>query len=346
LTAEHARVAVVIPCLNEGGTIAKVVRDFKASLPGASIYVYDNGSTDDTPAVAREAGALVRTEAKQGKGNVVRRMFADIEADVYVMVDGDDTYDASVAPSMVGTLISENLDMVVAARTGVAVEAYRRGHRLGNRLFAGLHGLLYGSRFVDVFSGYRAMSRRFVKSFPTTSSGFEIEAELTAHALDVWAPSAEINAEYRSRDAESESKLRTYRDGLRILLRSVLYYKELQPGRFFGVVFLCFALAGALAGVPVIQQYADTGEVLRIPLAILAASLEVLAFICLIAGVILDSIARRHRELKRLSYLQHTAPAALAPPEVDADLIEDHIGEPARPAATVAHASGPRLPRV
>ncbi len=308
------RIAVVVPCLDEQGSVANVVRDFNEALPGATVYVYDNGSADETAHAAREAGAVVRHEPTRGKGNVVRRMFADIEADIYIMVDGDDTYDASAAPAMVSTLIEHNLDMVVGARSDHVETAYRRGHVLGNRLFGWLHRVLFGSEFKDVFSGYRAMSRRFVKSFPTTSGGFEIEAELTAHALDVRAPSHEMETAYGSRGEDSESKLRTYRDGLRILGQSILFYKELHPGRFFAAFFALFALAGLICGIPVVQQYADTGEVLRLPLAVLAASLEIVAFVCVVAGVILDSIARRHRELKRLHYLNYHAPAELVAP--------------------------------
>lgn len=311
---ERARVAVVVPCLDEQGTIAKVVREFKDALPGATVYVYDNGSDDATATVAREAGATVRREARRGKGNVVRRMFADIEADVYLMVDGDGTYEAGAARKMVTTLIEHNLDMVVGSRSEHVGAAYRRGHVLGNRIFGWLHRVFFGSDFEDVFSGYRAMSRRFVKSFPTTSDGFEIEAELTAHALDVKAPSCELPTVYSEREDDSASKLRTYRDGVRILSHSVLFYKELHPGRFFLALFGLLAVAGLIAAVPVVTQYADTGQVLRIPLAVLAASLEVVAFVCLVAGVILDSIARRHRELKRLHYLQYHAPAELITP--------------------------------
>jgi glycosyltransferase involved in cell wall biosynthesis len=331
---ERVRIAVVVPCLDEQGAIADVVRDFSSALPGATVYVYDNGSEDSTVSAAERAGAVVRHEPRRGKGNVVRRMFADIEADIYVMVDGDGTYDASAAPQMVSTLIEDNLDMVIGRRSDHVGPTFRRGHALGNRLFAWLHRVFFGSEFEDVFSGYRVMSRRLVKSFPTTASGFEIEAELTVHALDVRAPSREISTVYGARGGDSASKLRTYRDGLRILIRSILFYKELHPGRFFSILFAIFAFAGLLAGIPVIQQYADTGEVLRIPLAVLAASLEVVAFVCLVAGVILDSIARRHRELKRLHYLQHHAPAELITPATTfgtgagGESVEDEADEP------------------
>lgn len=304
-------VAVLVPCHNEEHAVAKVVADFQAALPHATVYVYDNGSTDRTVDAAREAGAVVRAEPLVGKGNVVRRMFADIDADVYVMVDGDDTYDAAAAPAMVRKLVDENLDMVVGGRVSQVEGAYRRGHALGNKVFSTMHGMLFRSEFGDVFSGYRALSRRLVKSFPTSAGGFEIEAELSIHAVDIKAPCAELPTLYRARTGPSASKLRTYSDGARILLRSMLLYKELHPARFFGAFFVLFAVAGVVLAVPVLQEFADSGQVPRFPTAILAASLELLAVILLTAGVILDSLARRHRELKRLHYLQHPAPAAL-----------------------------------
>jgi hypothetical protein len=320
---DRVRIAVVIPCLNEQGSIASVIRDFKAALPGATVYVYDNCSEDDTATTARKAGAVVRSEPRRGKGEVVRRMFADIEADIYVMVDGDGTYDAGAAHEMVTALIEDNLDMVIGRRPHAVGEAYRRGHVVGNRLLVWMYRVFFGSEFEDMESGYRVMSRRFVKSFPTTSSGFQIEPELTVHAIEIKAPSREIESNYSARDAD-ESKLRTFRDGFHILRGSIVFYKELHPGRFFSALFGLFALIGVLAGIPVIQQYAETGEVLRVPLAVLAASLEVVAFICLVAGVILDSIARRHRELKRLHYLNYHAPAELV---AEAAQIRDLSGE-------------------
>lgn len=321
---DAARIAVVVPCLDEAASVATVVRSFQASLPGATIYVYDNGSSDDTLAAAARAGAVVRSEPRRGKGNVVRRMFADIEADIYVMVDGDATYDAAAAPTMVWRLVEKNLDMVIGARDRQVALDDRRGHVLGNRFFSRLHMLLFGSDLTDVFSGYRVMSRRFVKSFPTTSSGFEIEAELTAHAMDIKAPCEEILTDFGRRASDSSSKLRTYRDGLRILVRSLHLYKEMRPARFFAVLFGLFAFGGLVAAFPVVQQYAETGQVLRVPLAMLAASLEVVAVVCLAAGVILDSIARRHREIKRLHYLHHHAPAELVTPP--SHLLEDIAG--------------------
>jgi glycosyltransferase involved in cell wall biosynthesis len=302
------RVAVLAPCRNEAKSVARVVQDFRTALPGCTVYVYDNNSTDDTAEIARTAGAVVRSEPLPGKGNVVRRMFADIEADVYLMVDGDGTYEAEAAPAMVRMLFDQSLDMVVGNRVSEVDDAYRRGHVLGNKFFNWLHQFLFGSSFHDVFSGYRAMSRRLVKSFPTMARGFEIEAELTAHALDIRAPCAEVPTRYMARADDSESKLRTYRDGGRILVRSLLWYKEMQPARFFGAFFAVFAVTGLVLAIPVIDEFARTGQVPRFPTAILAASLEMVAFLFLAAGVILDSIARRHREVKRLHYLRYVGP--------------------------------------
>jgi glycosyltransferase involved in cell wall biosynthesis len=306
----HLVIAVLVPCHNEAASVATVVHDFQAALPQATVYVYDNRSTDDTAMLARAAGAVVRTEREPGKGNVVRRMFADVEADIYVLVDGDATYEAAAVPGMVARLVGESLDMVVGNRVADATRAYPRGHVLGNRFFNALHRALFGSAFTDVFSGYRVLSRRMVKSFPTMAPAFEIEAELTLHALDIRAPWAEVPTTYRERHEGSSSKLRTFRDGTRILFRSLLLYKEMHPARFFGAFFALFALLGVLLAVPVVEEFARTGQVPRFPTAILAASLELLAAICLVAGVILDSIARRHREVKRLNYLRFGAPIA------------------------------------
>jgi glycosyltransferase involved in cell wall biosynthesis len=305
------RIAAVIPCFNEALAITQVVDEFRAALPEAEIHVFDNNSTDDTAAVARAAGATVTPVALRGKGNVTRRMFADVEADVYVMVDGDATYEAEAAPGMVRMLLQESLDMVVGNRVSEIEEAYRRGHVIGNKFFNSLHRLLFGSSFKDVFSGYRVMSRRLVKSFPTTAQGFEIEAELTVHALDIRAPWAEVPTKYRARGEDSASKLRTFHDGRRILSRSLLLYKEMHPARFFGAIFAIFSITGLILAIPVIDEFAKSGQVPRFPTAILAASLELLAALFLAAGVILDSIARRHREVKRLHYLRYSAPVAL-----------------------------------
>jgi glycosyltransferase involved in cell wall biosynthesis len=293
-------IAILVPCRDEAKSVARVVQDFRTALPGCTVYVYDNNSTDDTAEIARNAGAVVRSEPSPGKGNVVRRMFADIEADVYVMVDGDDTYEAEAAPAM-----------VIGDRVSEVDEAYRRGHVLGNKFFNWLHQFLFGSSFHDVFSGYRVMSRRLVKSFPTMAPGFEIEAELTVHALEIRAPCAEVPTRYMAR-GDSDSKLRTYRDGVRILVRSLLWYKEMQPARFFGAFFAAFAVTGLVLAIPVIDEFARSGQVPRFPTAILAASLELLAFLFLASGVILDSIARRHREVKRMHYLRYVGPVERA----------------------------------
>ena len=297
-------VAVLVPCYNEQSTIAKVIADFKECLPGCTVYVYDNRSTDETARVAREAGATVRHENRQGKGYVVQRMLADIDADVYVMVDGDDTYEAAAAKKMIDLLVDQQLDMVTGVRESINAEAaYRRGHVLGNRLFTVLHRRLFGEGCTDVFSGYRVLSRRFAKTFPATSEGFEIEAEMTAHALDVGAPIGEVPCSYIERIDGSESKLRTYRDGTRILLRSILYFKEMKPFRFFAMLSAVLTLAALALGIPVIVEFADTRTVPRLPTALLSVGLQVIAFVSLMCGIILDSLARARREVKRLAYL-------------------------------------------
>jgi len=297
-------VAVLIPCRNEAVTIARVVADFVAALPGCKIYVYDNGSTDGTADIARSAGASVRHEEKPGKGGVVRRMFAEIEADVYVLVDGDATYEAKSAPRLVATLLEGDLDMVSAVRDdNNRGGEYRRGHRAGNRAFNRLLGTLFGKRPADMFSGYRAFSRRFVKSFPASSSGFEIETEMTIHALEQRLPTAEIHASYFARPEASSSKLSTYRDGLRILLMTFVLFKDERPLAFFAALSAAFALIGLVLGGSVIVEYMETHLVPRFPTAILATGLVLLAFLSLACGLILDSVARGRREIKRLAYL-------------------------------------------
>jgi len=301
-------VAVLVPCFNEAAAIDKVVRDFKAALPHATIYVYDNNSTDQTAAVAAAAGAEVRHETRRGKGNVVRRMFQDIEADVYVMVDGDDTYDASVAPVLVDRLVADNLDMVVGRRVETHQAAYRAGHRLGNRVLTGLVGWLFGAQIEDMLSGYRVFSRRFVKSFPSFSREFEIETELTVHAMQMRMPVAEIETSYKERPPGSTSKLRTFRDGWRILLTITNLMRNERPLLFFSLLGLVlFGVALAL-GIPVIAEYADTGLVPRVPTAILCTGLVVVAVLGIATGLILDLVAHVRREAKRLVYLQHPAP--------------------------------------
>jgi glycosyltransferase involved in cell wall biosynthesis len=310
------RIAVLIPCYNEVVTIGKVVADFRASLPQAAIYVFDNNSTDGTAEAAHRAGALVRRERLQGKGHVVRRMFADIEADAYVLVDGDDTYDAASAASMVRLLVDEHLDMVTGLRTGEAAEAFRRGHRFGNQVLTGIVRLLFGNRTSDMLSGYRVFSRRFVKSFPALVGGFETETELTVHALALQMPIGETPTAYRGRPAGSQSKLSTWSDGVRILRTILLLVKEEKPFLLFSAIAAALFLAGLVLGVPVVIQFWATGLVPRLPTAILASGLMVLAFLSFTSGVILDSVARGRREFKRLAYLAHHAvPAGIAPAE-------------------------------
>jgi len=297
------RVAVLIPCYNEAEAIAAVVRQFAAALPDARIYVYDNNSTDDTRSRAADAGAIVRVETLQGKGNVVRRMFADIEAEVYVLVDGDGTYDAASAADMVERLLTQSLDMVNGARVATKAEAFRAGHVLGNKLLTGTVALIFGDRLRDMLSGYRVMSRRFVKSFPALASGFETETELTVHALELRLPVAEIETPYRDRAVGSQSKLRTFRDGFRILRTIVLLVKEERPMQFFGGVALLLAAASLVLGWPLVTTFLETGLVPRLPTAIAATGAMILAFISFIAGLILDTVTLGRREMKRLHYL-------------------------------------------
>lgn len=302
------RVAVLVPCYNEDAAVGTVVRDFRAALPGAAIYVYDNNSRDRTVEVARAAGAIVRGEPLQGKGNVVRRMFADIEADVYVLVDGDATYHAASAPTMIDRLVRERLDMVVGCRMDSEQAAYRAGHRLGNALFTGSVARLFGNRFTDILSGYRVFSRRFVKSFPALAKGFEIETELTVHALELRMPIAEMNTPYGARPAGSQSKLSTFRDGFRILRMMALLFKDERPLQCFSIVFGVLAALALILAVPIVQTYMETGLVPRFPTAILATGIMLLAFLSLTCGFVLDTVTHGRRELKRLSYLSIPGP--------------------------------------
>ena len=295
--------AVLIPCYNEQAAVPAVIRAFRSALPGATVHVYDNNSTDGTTEVARAAGAIVRTERLQGKGNVIRRMFADIEADAYVLVDGDDTYDASTAPGMVAMLLRDQLDMVNGARVSDVQAAYRRGHRLGNAALTGLVAQIFGNRVSDMLSGYRVFSRRFVKSFPALSGGFETETEFTVHALELRMPIAEVPTRYKDRPAGSESKLRTYSDGFRILRTIVLLVKEERPLPFFAAIGAAMLLLAVLLSVPVLAEFLRTGLVPRLPTAVLATGLVLLSFLSLTCGLILDSVTRGRKELKRLSYL-------------------------------------------
>ena len=296
-------IAVLIPCLNEAIAISKVVADFRRSLPGATIFVYDNGSTDDTVDRARRVGAVTRSEPLRGKGNAVRRMFADVEADVFLLVDGDDTYDAAAAPKLVDALLRDSLDMVNASRLSSAQEAYRRGHRFGNRLLTKLVAVFFGKRLTDVLSGYRVFSRRFVKSFPALASGFEIETELSVHALQLRMPLTEIPTAYKERPVGSQSKLSTYKDGLRILRTIVYLLKEERPFAFFSTVAAVLALISLALGVPVIMEFHHTHLVPRLPTALLAAAIAILSFLSFACGLILDTVSRGRVETKRLAYL-------------------------------------------
>ena len=310
--ADGLEIAVMVPCLNEAAAIGKVVKDFRAARPTAKVYVYDNNSTDGTAAVAAAAGAEVRRERRPGKGNVVRRMFQDIEADVYVMVDGDDTYDASVAPQMIEQLVDENLDMLVGKRVETHVAAYRAGHRLGNRVLTGLVGRLFGSQIEDMLSGYRVFSRRFAKSFPSSSREFEIETELTVHAMQMKMALAEIDTNYKERPPGSTSKLRTFRDGWRILLTITNLMRNERPLMFFALIGVVLVALALVLGVPVVIDWTHTGKVERFPTAILASALVVIAVVCFATGAILDLVAHVRRESKRLAYLQHASPAEAA----------------------------------
>jgi glycosyltransferase involved in cell wall biosynthesis len=302
------RIAVLLPCYNEEAAIAQTVAGFRAAVPGAAIYVYDNNSCDRTREVAASAGAIVRSERMQGKGHVVRRMFADVDADIYVMADGDATYDAASAPALIARLLDEQLDMVVGARVGEAVEAYRRGHRLGNRVLTGMLARLFGRSFGDILSGYRVFSRRFAKSFPVLSTGFEIETEISVHALELKMPVAEVETPYFARPEGSTSKLSTYGDGWRILRTIVTLYRIERPLLFFGWIGAVFAALAVILAIPLIVTYANTHLVPRFPTAILATGLMILAFLNGFAGLILDTVVRGRREMRRLAYLAQPAP--------------------------------------
>jgi len=302
------RVAVLVPCFNEEAAIAKVVGDFRAALPEALIYVYDNNSTDRTAEVARAAGARVRREMHQGKGNVVRRMFADVDADVYVLVDGDATYDAPSARAMIARLTDERLDMVVAARVEEERAAYRPGHRTGNRLLTGFFAAVFKASFTDILSGYRVFSRRFVKSFPVLSRGFEIETELAVHALELELAVAEVPTPYFARPEGSVSKLSTWRDGLRILSTILGLYRSERPLAFFAGIGITLAIISIGLAIPIFVTYFEQGIVPRIPTAILSTGLMLLAFLSVVAGLVLDTVTRGRREMKLIAYLEQRAP--------------------------------------
>ncbi|HEX3984025.1 MAG TPA: glycosyltransferase family 2 protein, partial [Acidisoma sp.] len=299
---------VLIPCYNEETTIGKVINDFRAALPDAVIYVYDNNSADRTVEIARAAGAIVRLETLQGKGHVVRRMFADVEAAVYVLVDGDDTYDAAAAPGMVRQLIESQHDMVTGTRITEVKEAYRFGHRFGNKMLTGLVRAIFGNRIKDMLSGYRVFSRRFVKSFPALSAGFETETEFTVHALELNMPVSEVDTRYKDRPPASKSKLRTVSDGFRILRMIILLVKEEKPLAFFSTAAALLALCGIGLSIPVAMDYLHTGLVPRLPTAVLSASLVEAAFLSFVCGLILDTVSRGRKEAKRLAYLSAGAP--------------------------------------
>jgi len=302
------RIAVLLPCYNEEAAIAQTVAGFRAALPSAAIYVYDNNSKDRTIEVARAAGAIVRSERMQGKGNVVRRMFADVDADIYVMADGDATYDAEAAPQLVRRLIDEQLDMVVGSRVTQHDAAYRRGHVMGNKLLTGMLARLFGRSFTDILSGYRVFSRRFVKSFPVLSGGFEIETEISVHALELRMPVGEVETRYFARPEGSASKLSTYSDGFRILNTIVTLYRIERPLLFFGAIGGLLALLALMLGIPLAITYYHTHLVPRLPTAIMATGLIILAALCFFAGLILDTVVRGRREVRRLAYLGHPAP--------------------------------------
>ncbi|MGY4303023.1 glycosyltransferase involved in cell wall biosynthesis [Bradyrhizobium sp. USDA 4369] len=299
------RIAVLVPCYNEEAAVAAVVRDFKQALPTATVYVYDNNSKDLTIEVARAAGAEVRSERRQGKGHVVRRMFADVDADIYVLVDGDATYDAPSAPRMIERLVAEHLDMVVGLRVDQEQAAYRMGHRTGNWMLTRFLAEVFGQAFKDILSGYRVFSRRFVKSFPVLSDGFEIETELSVHALELALPVAEVATPYYARPEGSVSKLNTWRDGFRILGTILKLYRSEKPLRFFTAIGIFFALVSIGFAIPVFVTFIETGLVPRLPTAVLSMGLMIMALLSASSGLVLDTVTRGRREMKLLAYLSH-----------------------------------------
>ena len=303
MSLSSLRIAVLVPCFNEEAAIATVVGDFRKALPSAQIYVYDNNSRDRTAAIAREAGATVRSERRQGKGHVVRRMFADVDADVYVLVDGDATYDAPSAPRMIERLVNEHLDMVVGLRVDQVQAAYRMGHRTGNWMLTSFLSSVFGQAFKDILSGYRVFSRRFVKSFPVLSDGFEIETELTVHALELALPAAEVETPYYARPEGSFSKLNTWRDGFRILGTILKLYRSEKPLRFFTAIGIFLALVSIGLAIPIFITYVEEGIVPRLPTAVLSTGLMIVAILSVSSGLVLDTVTRGRREMKLLAYL-------------------------------------------
>jgi glycosyltransferase involved in cell wall biosynthesis len=303
-THDRPSIAVLLPCYNEATAVGDVVRAFMKELPEAVVYVFDNNSTDGTAEVARAAGAVVHTEHLQGKGNVVCRMFADIEADIYVLSDGDSTYDVSAAPQMIQRLLDRHLDMVVGARVAETQAAYPRGHVFGNAVFNGLVSRLFGNSFKDLFSGYRVFSRRFAKTFPELSTGFEIETQLSVHALEMKMKTLEVPTRYLERPDGSVSKLRTYRDGTIILSSILILLREIKPAVFYGIAAAVLAVIGLAIGSGPVVDYIETGLVPRLPRAVLASAVMILSALSLLAGIVLESLSRSRREMKRLAYLQ------------------------------------------
>ena len=314
-STNHRRIAVLIPCYNEAFTVASVTRKFATALPGSIVYVFDNNSTDETAVVASNAGAIVKKVALQGKGNVIRRMFADIEADIYVLVDGDDTYDASVAPVLIDRLVSEGLDMVVGSRISNEQAAYRLGHRLGNTVLTQFVATLFGRTFTDMLSGYRVFSRRYVKSFSALATGFETETELTVHALELRMPVAEVKTQYVSRPEGSTSKLNTYRDGFRILLTIFKLFKTEKPLLFFSIGSCACVLLSVFLSIPLFATYFETGLVPRLPTALLCVALMLLGAISLVCGIVLDTVTLGRAETKHFAYLSIPATTAQDSPE-------------------------------
>lgn len=298
-------VAVLVPCYNEAASIAQVVAGLRLSLPDAQIYVYDNNSSDETAKIAAAAGAIVRNEPQQGKAAVVRRMFRDTDADFYLMIDGDFTYDAALAPSLIALAVQDGCDLVNANRVDMEQGAYRAGHRLGNAMLTGAVRVIFGNRVLDMLSGYKVFSRRFVKSFPATSNGFGIETELTVHALELHMPVGHLDGSYRGRVEGSISKLNTYRDGIRILRLIMQLFKHERPLAFYSVICATFTVLSLALGLPVVDDYVRTGMVPRFPTAILATGVMLLGVLSLVTGLILDTVTRGRREMKMLSYLSY-----------------------------------------
>lgn len=308
MTSTQLRIAVLVPCYNEEAAVATVVADFRKALPSAEIYVFDNNSRDRTAEVARKAGAIVRSERRQGKGHVVRRMFADVEADIYVLVDGDATYDAPSAPRMIDRLLDDPLDMVVGLRVDQVQAAYRLGHRTGNRMLTGFLSSTFGHAFKDILSGYRVFSRRFVKTFPVLSDGFEIETELAVYALELSLPVTEVETPYYARPEGSFSKLNTWRDGFHILGTMLKLYRSERPLRFFTAIGILLALASIILAIPIVITFIETGLVPRLPTAVLSMGLMIMALLSVSSGLVLDTVTRGRREMKMLAYLSQPAP--------------------------------------